>query len=81
MKHAAFFLPPRAMIFPLFLTPRAIWTQKEVKDWEGLFTTRKKYFRGVSRMSKQNRQGQAKFRVSRHLIPDPHSGSKQANSG
>jgi hypothetical protein len=22
--------------------PRAIWTQKEVEDWEGLFTTRKK---------------------------------------
>jgi hypothetical protein len=43
VKRAAFFLPPRAMIFALFLTPRAIWTQKEVKDWEGLFTKRKKF--------------------------------------
>jgi hypothetical protein len=38
VKRAAFFLPPRAMICALFLTPRAIWTQKEIKDWEGLFT-------------------------------------------
>ena len=51
VKRAAFFLPPRAMIFALFLTPRAIWTQKEVKDWEGLFTTRKNSLSGVSRMS------------------------------
>jgi hypothetical protein len=28
------------MSFAFFLPPRAIWTQKEVKDWEGLFTTR-----------------------------------------
>jgi hypothetical protein len=43
-------LPPRAIIFALFLTPRAIWTPKEVKDWEGLFTTRKNSLSGVSRM-------------------------------
>jgi hypothetical protein len=51
VKRAAFFLPPRAMIFALYLTPRAIWTQKEVKDWEGLFTTRKNSLSGLSRMS------------------------------
>jgi hypothetical protein len=43
VKRAAFFFPPRALIFALFLTPRAIRTQKEVKDWEGRFTTRKKF--------------------------------------
>jgi hypothetical protein len=37
----AFFLPPRAMIFALLLPPSAIWTHKEVKDWEGFFPTRK----------------------------------------
>jgi hypothetical protein len=51
VKRAAFFLPPRAMICALFLTPRATWTQKEVKDWEGLFTKRKKILSDVSRMS------------------------------
>jgi hypothetical protein len=41
VERAAFFLPPRA-----------IWTQKEVKDLEGLFTTRKKNsLSALSRMS------------------------------
>jgi hypothetical protein len=39
------------MIYALFLTPRAIWTQKEVKDWEGLFTTKKNSLSGVSQMN------------------------------
>jgi hypothetical protein len=42
-----------ALIFAVFLPPRATWTLKEVKDWEGLFTTkkRKKSLSGASRMS------------------------------
>jgi hypothetical protein len=30
-----------ALIFAVFLPPRAIWTPKEVADWKGLFTTKK----------------------------------------
>jgi hypothetical protein len=37
----------------VFFTPHTIWTKREVKDKEGLFTIRKKKksLRGVSRMS------------------------------
>jgi hypothetical protein len=49
--EASMTAPERVKRAAFFLSPRAIWTQKEVKDWEGLFTTRKKILSGVSRMS------------------------------